>query len=187
MIKKNVIKLIVKTLGHEPIISANGFLSRELFTFAERKSNFYMIGSMGLSSSIGLGIALKNTGKRVFVFDGDGNLFMNLGTLITIGTLKPKNLVHVLFDNAIHESTGGQPTNSEMVSISEFAKNSNYTAFSANSYLKLKKILNDIKTIDGPIMIVIKINKSKNIGNRVTIPPPLIKRRFMNSLKCDTT
>ena len=56
-----------------------------------------MIGSMGLSSSIGLGVALKNPKKKIYVFDGDGNILMNLGSLTTIGTLKPKNLIHVIF------------------------------------------------------------------------------------------
>ena len=58
-----------------------------------------MIGSMGLASSIGLGIALKKPEKRVFIVDGDGNILMNLGSLVTIGSLKPKNFVHIVFDN----------------------------------------------------------------------------------------
>ena len=92
----------------DPIISANGFISRELFNAYEKNSNFYMIGSMGLASSIGLGVSLKNPKKLIYVFDGDGNILMNLGSMTTIGKLKPKNLVHIIFDNQIHESTGGQ-------------------------------------------------------------------------------
>ncbi len=75
-----------------------------------------MIGSMGLASSIGLGIDFKNQ-KKNFVFDGDGNILMNLGSLTTIGKLQPKNLVHIVFDNSIHESTGGQPTVSDTIHI----------------------------------------------------------------------
>ena len=92
MIRKEAMDLILKKIKSEPIISANGFISRDLFELKEKNSNFYMIGSMGLSSSIGLGVALKNPKKRVYVFDGDGNILMNLGSLTTIGTLKPKNL-----------------------------------------------------------------------------------------------
>ena len=62
-----------------------------------------MIGSMGLASSIGLGIAIKKPKKRIFVFDGDGNILMNLGSIVTIGSLVPKNLIHVVFDNNSHE------------------------------------------------------------------------------------
>mgnify|MGYP003317888696 CR=1 FL=1 len=102
MIRKKAISKILEYTGENPIISANGFISRDLFELKEKNSNFYMIGSMGLSSSIGLGVALKNPKKRVYVFDGDGNILMNLGSLTTIGTLKPKNLVHVIFDNGSH-------------------------------------------------------------------------------------
>ena len=103
--------------SNEPIIAANGFISRDLFDLYDKASNFYMIGSMGLASSIGLGVAIKNPKKRVFVFDGDGNILMNLGSLVTIGSMVPKNLVHIVFDNSSHESTGGQPTQSSIIAI----------------------------------------------------------------------
>ena len=99
MIRKEAVQLIAKEIGDQPIISANGFLSRDLYETNEKKSNFYMIGSMGLASSIGLGVSLKNPKKRIHVFDGDGNILMNLGSLVTIGSLKPKNLVHFIFDS----------------------------------------------------------------------------------------
>ena len=102
MIRSQAIKLCAKMTGINPIISANGFISRDLFTELDKPTNFYMIGSMGLASSIGLGIALKNPRKKIFVFDGDGNILINLGSLTTIGTLKPKNLIHVIFDNSVH-------------------------------------------------------------------------------------
>ena len=110
MIRKDAIKIISKLVDNDLIISANGFISRDLFEVDDKNSNFYMIGSMGLASSIGLGIALKNSKKKVYIFDGDGNILMNLGSLVTIGSLKPKNLVQIIFDNNSHESTGGQPT-----------------------------------------------------------------------------
>jgi len=126
MNRRKAIKIISQQIGDEIIISANGFLSRDLFDIFEKPSNFYMLGSMGLASSIGLGLAIKNPKKRVFVFDGDGNILMNLGSLTTIGSLKPKNLIHVVFDNNSHESTGGQPTNSNKIQIEKIAKVVNY-------------------------------------------------------------
>jgi len=105
LIRKEAVKLIVNEIGNFPIISANGFLSRDLFETGEKESNFYMIGSMGLASSIGLGVSLKNPKKKVYVFDGEGNILMNLGSLVTIGSLKPKNFVHIVFDNSSHESS----------------------------------------------------------------------------------
>jgi len=110
MNRSESIKIISQHIGNEIIVAANGFISRDLFGIHEKPSNFYMIGSMGLSSSIGLGIALKNPKKLVYVFDGDGNILMNLGSLTTIGNLQPKNLIHVILDNSSHDSTGGQPT-----------------------------------------------------------------------------
>ena len=110
MIRKEAIGIISKKIGNQSIVAANGFISRDLFEINDKNSNFYMIGSMGLASSIGLGLALKNPKKRFFIFDGDGNVLMNLGSLATIGSAEPKNLVHIVFDNSSHESTGGQPT-----------------------------------------------------------------------------
>ena len=183
MIRLNAIKQIIGTIQNEIIISANGFISRDLYSVLDFKKNFYMIGSMGLASSIGLGLALKNPKKNVFIFDGDGNILMNLGSLTTIGTLKPKNLVHVIFDNNSHESTGGQPTNSNKIQISELAKISNYHVFVATKKFQLKNILKQLKKISGPIMIVIKIKNSQIRSHRVLLDPPIIKNRFMNSLK----
>ena len=93
MNRKEAIELITRKIGNEPIISANGYISRDLFSINDKNTNFYMIGSMGLASSIGLGVAIKNPKKRIYVFDGDGNILMNLGSLTTIGTIKPKNLI----------------------------------------------------------------------------------------------
>lgn len=143
-----------------------------------------MIGSMGLASSIALGIAIKNPKKRVFIFDGDGNILMNLGSLATIGSLKPKNLIHVVFDNSSHESTGGQPTNTKYVYIDKIAKACNY-----NRVYRLKKksdvlrILSKIKNPCGPIMIMMKIENSGHVSKRVDLNTIKIKNRFMSYLR----
>ena len=183
MIRKAAISIVVKKIGNHPIISANGFISRDLFEVCDKRSNFYMIGSMGLASSIGLGVALKNPRKSVFIFDGDGNILMNLGSLTTIASQKPKNLIHVVFDNSVHESTGGQPTNSNFVNIEKIAKACNYNhTFMVKTENNLLKILDKIKKLKGPIMIVVKIQQSKGEkSKRVNILPVDIKERFMLS------
>ena len=183
MIRKAAISTVVKKIGNHPIISANGFISRDLFEVCDKSSNFYMIGSMGLASSIGLGVALKNPRKSVFIFDGDGNVLMNLGSLTTIASQKPKNLIHIVFDNSIHESTGGQPTNSNFVNIEKIAKACNYNhTFTVRTENNLLKILDKIKKLKGPIMIVVKIQQSKGKkSKRVNILPVEIKERFMMS------
>ena len=182
MIRKEAISTVVEKIGDHPVISANGFISRDLFEICDRNSNFYMIGSMGLASSIGLGVALKNTKRQIFVFDGDGNILMNLGSLITIGTAKPKNLVHVIFDNSSHESTGGQPTATNKIQLSKIAKSTNYKVFQVKTKNQLAKIFQKIKLIPGPIMIIVKIEKGGVISKRINIEPTKIKNRFMNSL-----
>ena len=183
MIRKEAMEIVLEQIDESPIISANGFMSRDLFELKEKNSNFYMIGSMGLASSIGLGVALKNSRKKIFVFDGDGNILMNLGSLVTIGYLQPKNIVHIIFDNSSHESTGGQPTSSSKIEISNFGQICNYKIFVIKNKNSLKNCLKKIKKINKSIMIVIKISTSKERSTRVSLEPEFIKKRFMSSLK----
>jgi sulfopyruvate decarboxylase subunit beta len=182
MNRKDAIQIISKSIKDNPIISANGFISRELFNAYEKKSNFYMIGSMGLASSIGLGVSLKNPKKLVYVFDGDGNILMNLGSMTTIGKLKPKNLIHIIFDNQIHESTGGQHTNSKNIDLEKIAQCVHYKIFVAKNEDELQKVIKKIKIRNGPILLKIKISKTTKIGKRIDIEPTKIKSRFQESL-----
>lgn len=183
MIRKEAVKLIAHEIGNQPIISANGFMSRDLYETNEKENNFYMIGSMGLASSIGLGVALSNPGKKIHIFDGDGNILMNLGSLVTIGSLKPKNFIHIIFDNKVHESTGGQPTNSKIISLEKIAKVAKFKTYTISKKEQIKKIFSKIKKEEGPICILVKIEKSSVRSIRVDITPPNIKTRFMKSLK----
>jgi thiamine pyrophosphate-dependent acetolactate synthase large subunit-like protein len=183
MIRKDAIIKILEHVGKNPIVAANGFISRDLFNSGDKDSNFYMIGSMGLASSISLGISLENPKKRIFVFDGDGNILMNLGSLTTIGSESPKNLIHIVFDNSKHESTGGQPTNSSLIHLEQIAKVSKYKAFKVKNIPELEKILKKIKNMKGPIFILVKIDKSENLSNRVDLLPTEIKERFTKFLK----
>lgn len=96
------------------IICNIGYPSRELFSVDDRPENFYMLGSMGLASSIGLGLALAGAQagpkRKVMVLDGDGSVLMNLGTFATIAHYAPKNYLLVILDNCCYGSTGSQPT-----------------------------------------------------------------------------
>ena len=182
MIRKEAIEIVTQEIKNSPIISANGFISRDLFNVHDKKNNFYMIGSMGLASSIGLGFAIKNPKKKIFIFDGDGNILMNLGSLVTIGSILPKNLVHIIFDNSSHESTGGQPTNSKYVKIKKIAESANYTVYETNNKSKLNSILKNIKNKKGPLMIIVKIKNKKIISKRISYDPFEIHERFSQSL-----
>ena len=183
MNRKEAIEFISERIDNSPIIAANGFISRDLFSSSEKKTNFYMIGSMGLASSIGLGIALKKPKKRIFIFDGDGNILMNLSSLVTIGSLQPKNLIHIIFDNNMHESTGGQPTYSNQIDISKIAKPLGYTIFSVRTKKSLENTLEKIRNMKGPIMILVKIQQNEEKkSERVRISPIKIKERFMQNI-----
>ena len=107
-------------------VHANGFIGRAGHAARDRDECFYMIGSMGLAASIGLGIALAQPRRRVLVLDGDGNVLMNLGTLATIAATRPPNLLHVCFDNSAHASTGAQATVSDRVRLEEVARAAGY-------------------------------------------------------------
>jgi len=183
LIRKEAIKIVAEKISDSPIIVANGYLSRDLYEVHDKPSNFYMIGSMGLSSSIGLGLALKNSKKIFYIFDGDGNLIMNLGSLITIGVKRPKNLIHIVFDNNSHESTGGQPTESKNIQLDNVARATKIKTFRVGTKNELIKILEKTKKLTGPILILVKISKSKKKSKRVNIKPTKIKSRFMESLR----
>ena len=88
-------------------------------------------------------------------------------------------LIHVIFDNSSHESTGGQPTNSNKISIDGIGKVTNYRVFKASNNTELEKILKKLKNISGPVMIVIKIKKNKKSSKRVSLDTVFLKNRFM--------
>lgn len=102
------------------VIATTGKCGRELFTLADRPQHLYVVGSMGGASGIGLGVAL-NVSRPVVVLDGDGAALMKLGSFATIGAHAPANLIHVVLDNGVHDSTGGQPTASSSVDFAGVA------------------------------------------------------------------
>ena len=107
---------------------------------------------------------------------------MNLGSLTTISKSKPKNFIHVIFDNSSHESTGGQPTSTNKISIDSIAKAVNLKVFRCKSKNNLDEIFKKIKKLSGPIIILVKISKSEKISKRISVSPKKIKSRFMKSL-----
>jgi sulfopyruvate decarboxylase subunit beta len=105
----DIIGIIAPYLEGKVVVSNLGWPSKELYALKHQPSNFYMLGSMGMATPIGLGIALTSS-KEVVVIDGDGSLLMNPGTLATAASLTPKNLTILAIDNGAYGSTGNQPT-----------------------------------------------------------------------------
>ncbi|MGI9344429.1 MAG: phosphonopyruvate decarboxylase [Gammaproteobacteria bacterium] len=109
------------TRADDIVVATTGYTGRELAALDDRANQIYMVGSMGCASSFGLGIALARPDRRVIVLDGDGAALMRLGAMATVGFRRPGNLVHVLLDNGIHESTGGQTTVSASIDFPAIA------------------------------------------------------------------
>ena len=175
---------IQRVLGHvgerDLLVSTTGMISREVFASNDRQGNFYMIGSMGLASSLALGLALLQPQRPVFVLEGDGSAMMSLGTLPLIGAEVPRNLVHVILDNEAYETTGSQPSISSKVSLASIGKASGYsTVQQAEDGHTLNEALLARGREPGPHLIVVKVGIAPVDGiSRVSHTPEEIRDRF---------
>jgi thiamine pyrophosphate-dependent acetolactate synthase large subunit-like protein len=154
----NVLQRLASLLQGKIVICNTGFSSRELYSILDQPTNFYMLGSMGLASSIGLGVALF-TNKDVIVLDGDGSLLMNPNALFTIGREAPDNLIVVCIDNKVYGSTGNQPTLADKINLEKLAA--------------LCGVKNFIHILAKPGNAAVGV---------IPLSPELIKRRFKNAL-----
>jgi phosphonopyruvate decarboxylase len=114
------------TSSDDVVIATTGYTGRELYAVGDGANQLYMVGSMGCAVSLGLGLAVAQPRRRIIVLDGDGAALMRLGAFATVGYERPPNLVHVLLDNGIHESTGGQTTVSGSIDFCGVAGASGY-------------------------------------------------------------
>ncbi|HEY7140245.1 MAG TPA: phosphonopyruvate decarboxylase [Methylomirabilota bacterium] len=161
------------------VIATTGKCGRELFTLADRPQHLYQVGSMGGASAMGLGVAL-HTPRPVVVLDGDGAALMKLGNLATIGSRAPANLCHVVLDNGVHDSTGGQATVSASVDFAAVALACGYASgTSCDSLGGLEEALGASRDAPGPHLIHARIAPGSlaKLG-RPTITPPEVARRF---------
>ncbi|RJQ77702.1 phosphonopyruvate decarboxylase [Pseudonocardiaceae bacterium YIM PH 21723] len=153
---QDAVRLISRLAGDRAIIASTGFIGRELFGVDDRPRNFYMQGSMGHASAIGLGVALSRP-DQVIVLDGDGAALMHLGTMSTIGHLAPPNLVHIVLDNGAHESTGGQATTSTTTSFSGVAAAAGYaTAITVDTLEDIEAALQKALDCPGPHLVTVR-------------------------------
>ena len=110
MLRLDCLRSVYSELEHCLVVTIMGAVATELHSLGHRPNFFYLQHAMGLASSTGLGLALCLPHQTVLVFDGDGSLLMNLGSLSTMARYHPANLVHVVFDNESLLSVGGFPT-----------------------------------------------------------------------------
>jgi len=180
MDRKEAIDVIYNNVKKEDaVISSTGLISREVYKGHESKQNFYMVGSMGLASSIGLGIAINNKDKDVIVIEGDASLLMNLGSLATIGYCSPENFIHIVLDNQSYASCSEEPSVSKTIDLAAVADRSGYKqVFTVLNDQELTQALKIRTERKGPVFILAKIS----LGGDRNLPRPLdlpsIAKRF---------
>jgi phosphonopyruvate decarboxylase len=172
-----------KPIGQEPIVHANGYVCRESFAVGDRPQNFYMIGSMGMASAIGLGLSLARPQRPTVVFDGDGNLLMNFGILAMIGGLRPRRLVHVVFDNEVYGSTGNQASPSRGVRLDRMAAAAGYrSSVAVTDAQDVERAVHTALGSDGPHFILAKVTAEEADVPRIPYSPAEIRDRFRASV-----
>jgi len=177
-------RYLVEQLADEPIIASCGNPKFDLFgAAAEREANFYMWNSMGMASSIGLGLALARPEMKVIVLDGDGAILMNLNSLTTAADKAPQNLVHIIWDNEQYQITGGQHTHtSAKADIGVIAKGAGFRkVLTVETLDAFKKAFSQIYIEAGPWILVAKTDSADAPG-RPPKSPVYIKNRFMAAL-----
>jgi phosphonopyruvate decarboxylase len=173
----------ITTLGSEPVVHANGYPARESHGIADRPQNFYMIGSMGLASSIALGVALNRPQQATVVFDGDGNLLMNLGVLPMIGARAPRRFVHCVFDNEVYGSTGNQRSAADGVRLDAIAAAAGYrTAVGVTTADEVGTAVARALASDGPHFILVRVTAEQADVPRIAHTPAQIRDRFRVTL-----
>ena len=161
------------------VVATTGKCGRELFTLADRPQHLYQVGSMGGASAMGLGVALT-TDCPVVVLDGDGAALMKMGNLATIGAYHPPNLVHVLLDNGVHDSTGGQATSAPVVEFARVALACGYrSAWSCDTAAGFEAAMQAALRAPGPCFVHARIAPgSMGKLGRPTVAPHEVARRF---------
>ena len=172
------------------IVSTTGMISRELFEYRAwngegHERDFLTVGSMGHASQIALGVAMQQSGRRVYCMDGDGAAIMHMGSMAIVGSRKPRNLVHIVFNNGAHDSVGGQPTVGFDIDLVQIATACGYRkAIRIESLAELEALPSKLKGAEGPIFVEIRVRKGnrKDLG-RPTTTPIENKEALMNFLK----
>ena len=176
-------RLVARLENEEAVIGGIGNTNFDLWAAGHRPQNFYMLGSMGLAFPIALGVALAQPERRVFALEGDGSLLMQLGTLATIATLRPKNLTMIVFDNGIYQITGAQPTPGAAVAdIVAIAVGSGLTdsAWAADEEDFERLVARSLEASE-PTLIAVRIDDKPGVG--ITRRDPVqIRERFMLGL-----
>lgn len=178
MTREEAIQTVAASIpSNAVIVSTTGMISRELFEYRTameqgHERDFLTVGSMGHASMIALGIALQHPERKVYCFDGDGASIMHMGNMAIVGSRRPENYVHVVFNNGAHDSVGGQPTVGHDIDLVEIAYAMHYEhAVCVWTPDQLKAALDDMLS-DGLQLIEVRVKKGnrKDLGRPTTTP-----------------
>jgi phosphonopyruvate decarboxylase len=188
--REAALKLVLDRVGDGAVVVATtGMTSREMFehrvaTARSHRADFRTVGCMGHASQIALGVALAHPDREVFCLDGDGAVIMHMGALAIIGSQKPVNFRHVVFNNGAHDSVGGQPTAAFHMDIPQIAAACGYQlSLRAQTAQDIETSMARICDVPGPSLLEIRVNKGAraNLG-RPTALPAENKRELMRYL-----
>ena len=190
MSREEIIRHIVAASGEDPIVSATGKASRELFEIREangqgHRYDFLTVGSMGHSSSIALGVAVHKPGAKIWCVDGDGAVLRHMGAMAVLGAHHPGNMVHVIINNEAHETVGGMPTVAGKIDFVALAGACGYPyAVSVDRFEALDRELAAAKTRSELSLIEVKcsIGAREDLG-RPTTTARENKEGFMDYLR----
>jgi sulfopyruvate decarboxylase subunit beta len=183
MIRSEILKQLVPIISDHLVVCNIGLPSQELHMMDDQPTNFYMLGTMGLSSSIGLGLALAQP-QKVISIDGDGSVLTNFGTLPTIANNVADNYILLIIDNGSYGSTGDQPTyagkKTSLAAVAVACGCDNVIECSAEDAVKTMQ-----EALDSNKMTIIVCKcESGNIKVPViTMDPVVIRDRFMRKIK----
>jgi phosphonopyruvate decarboxylase len=177
--REDAIELVAETISQDAVIVATtGFTSRELYEYRLRKGqtapkDFLTVGGMGHTASIAMGLAIAQPDRKIVCLDGDGSVLMHMGSMAVIGKAAPKNLVHIVLNNGVHDSVGAQPTAGFSVDFQAVAKASGYASVTGSD--SRDGILAAVKAAaeaDGPAFIELRIKHGarKDLGRPKSTP-----------------
>jgi sulfopyruvate decarboxylase subunit beta len=181
MTRYDAIKAAVPHLQRRAVVCNLGIPCKELCALCDQSSNFYMLGSMGLASSIGLGVSLYDE-REVVVLDGDGSLLMNPNALCSISQQARDNLTVVALDNGTYGSTGNQRTAGQHLDLELLARG--FGIYYTSKVYAAEDLLTALQLPVGPKFIHVVIKPGNASVPDLPYAPTQIKRRFMEHLRC---
>ena len=167
--------LVVTSLGNASYVWSN---------VCDRPENFYLEDAMGLALPLALGLAVSQPHKRVVAVEGDGGLMMHLGTLITVGSVAPRNLTVLLVNNNIHAASGGQPLTNTELDLAALARSAGIgRTESVGSLETFRTLLPPALAEEGPALLVLATEPDiPPVKPAFPMNPPMMKQRFMDAI-----